>query len=228
MRAFNLSLDDMSPNEKAGKYFESIEWCNRLIDTHPEIKINLFVPTRYARLNERPSRFKDNLDWVSALKDLPSDNYRINLHGLYHRRCVADYKWHKRPDSNNNEWELITYSQASRLLDTIEADFDEFDIKYDKVFRAPGWHIGLESIKLLLDRGYTIAGDKRYYNKFKKKVKNNKWVSYTWDLIGEPNAGDVYAFGHTSSWNNNFFNEDKYNAVRDLLGNDDFEFKFIK
>jgi len=225
-RVFNLSLDDMSPHRDAGLDFESIKWCDRLIGRIPDIKINLFVPTRYSRLDTSPTGITDNREWAGRLADLPN-NYRVCLHGLYHRRARKDFNWHVGPDSNNNEWELITYNQASILLDEIESDFKKCSIGYDKVFRAPGWHIGLQSVKLLTDRGYKIAGNERYYDMFKNKVNGMRWNSYTWDLIGEPNSGDVYAFGHTSSWTDNYFNEEKYNSVIKLLESDNFRYEFI-
>ena len=53
MNIFNLSLDDMSSHPQAGLNFESIYWCEKLIVQFPDIKINLFVPAKYARLGQR-------------------------------------------------------------------------------------------------------------------------------------------------------------------------------
>src|SRR5690348_13909004 len=113
LKKFNLSLDDMSPHPRAGLDFESIKWCDKLIETYPAMKINLFVPAAYGRLGEPSYNISDdeNHEWAEKLKVLP-DNYRINLHGYKHRRSRKDWDFHRGIESNNNEWENLTYDQA--------------------------------------------------------------------------------------------------------------------
>lgn len=150
---------------------------------------------------------------------------------MFHRRSKKDYKWHRGIESNNNEWENLTYQQAEILLNRIENEFNKVGLNYSCVFRAPGWHIGKDAVRLLIDRGYIIAGNEKYYNALKSKIPNlhKKWKSYNWDLEKECSIdGDVIAFGHTSNWCSNFFNEEKYKLVVKLLESRKFSFKFIE
>lgn len=221
MAIFNLSLDDYSPHEKAGKYHESIYWCNKLIEKHPNIKIDLFVPAAYRRLGEKAHYLRNNLDWVEQVKQLPTKNYNICLHGFYHSRIDG-----KNPQSNNNELELLTYNETKTILDVIDEEFIAVGLKYKKIIRPPGFHIGEEAVKVFTDSGFIVAGDTKYYEK-RKHIKNIKWISYNWDLTLPPPINDIIAYGHTSNWTQNYFNEDKYNLVLKLLSQREFEFKFI-
>lgn len=225
MRRFILTLDDYSPKPKTDDLF----WCDRLIYDFPSIKIDLFVPAACARLGDDPYYLSGYPLWVNKTKKLPK-NYRISVHGLHHRRSKKDFKWHVLPESNNNEWEKLSYRQAEVLLNRTEEEFKKAGIKHSKVFRPSGWHIGLNSIKLLIDRGYKIAGSQQYYNKFRNKIPdlNKYWTSYNWDLIGKCGVKkDIYAFGHTSTWTTNCMNEERYNIIKDLLDKETFKFSFI-
>lgn len=228
MNKFNLSLDDMSPHPKAGLNFESVKWCDKIIEKYPDFKVNLFVPAAYGRLGEPHYNVSsdNHHEWVEKLNAL-SANYRINPHGYKHRRSRKDWDFHKGIESNNNEWENLTYAQAGMLLDNIEEDFEWVKIKYTKTFRPPGWHIGREAAKLLVDRGYKIAGNNVYYEKL-KDIPNIKWVSYNWDLLTAPPNENVIAYGHTSNWTTNYLNEERYNTIINFLNNKEFEFCFIE
>src|SRR5574337_1326894 len=220
---FLLSLDDYSPHPKTNNLY----WANKLIEKFPDIKIDLFVPAGYCRLNDKyPYYLYRHQEWVDIAKQLPN-NYRINLHGLLHRRSQMDFAFHTGIESNNNEWENLTYKQAEFLLNSIENIFNKVDLKHARVFRPPGFHIGAASVKLLTDKGYIIAGDERYYRKY-KNIPNVKWVSCNWDLISKMPKDNVYAYGHTSNWTNNYFDEKMYNKVADILSNNKYEFYFIE
>jgi hypothetical protein len=224
MRSFTLTLDDFSPRPGTN----DLAWCNKLIEKHPNIKIDLFVPAAYCRLGEKPHYLSDYPDWIEKTKNLPK-NYKINLHGMFHRRSRKDFIWHTGTVSNNNEWENLTYKQANVLLKMIVKEFDKIGIKYSRVFRAPGWHIGKDAIRLLTDKGYVIAGNEHYYQKYKSKVSNMRYISYNWDLTKTCSVeGDVVGFGHTSNWTDNYINEKRYKLIVDLLESDKFEFMFIE
>ena len=229
LKNLNLSLDDFSPHPKAGLNFESIKWCNDLIKKHPDIKINLFVPAAYCRLGEKPCYLRNYPDWVKKVNELP-DNYRIGLHGFYHRRHPSDLAIHKlRQPSNNDEWQYLNLYWAKHLFDSMIEEFKIAGLKYNKVFRPPGWKISESATRVLMNEGFIIAGNSEYYKIYKNKISGLKWVSYNWDLLSKCNIkGDVLAFGHTSSWTNNYFDEKRFNLVCDLLDKERFEFKFLE
>lgn len=221
---FNLSLDDFSPHEKAGLHFESIKWCDKLITKYPDIKINLFVPAAYCRLGENPCFLTKNMAWVEQVKRLP-DNYRINLHGYYHRRLSQ-----KHGNSNNDEWQFLNEQQARVLFSHMIDEFESCGLKYNKTFRPPGWKISTSSAKVLTEEGFVIAGDKGYFDAISGKVSGLKWVYYNWDLVsGPPKAEDIVAYGHTSSWTNNYMDETRYNMLSDYLDkHNNVSFSFIE
>jgi len=207
LNKFNLSLDDFSPHPRAGLDFESIKWCDRLIEIYPSIKINLFVPSAYCRLGEQPYYLSLNKEWVERVKALPV-NYRINFHGHNHRRVDG-----KNPNSNNDEFQYLNENGAELLLGKIEAEFKKANLSYHKTFRPPGWKISKAAIKVMTSKGYRIAG--------RQEVN--------WDLLTEPpKEGNVIAYGHTSNWTTNFLNEERYNTIMNFLKDKQFEFVFIE
>jgi len=229
MKKFNLSLDDMSPHKKAGLNFESIKWCDRLIEDYPDIKINLFVPAAYARLGDSPAFLSNFPDWVERVESFP-DNYSIGLHGMFHRRKTSDHGFHnKRAPSNNDEFQFLDEHQTQTILDEIIKEFNKAGLYFDKVFRPPGWKISISAAKILTKNGFVIAGDDKYYGLLKKHVPQMEWVSYNWDLTGscEP-KGDIAAYGHTSEWTNNYFNKERYELIARALDKERFDFRFIE
>ena len=229
MRKFNLSLDDLAPHPNTGANFESIYWCDKLIEDFPNIKINLFVPASYARLNEIYYNLSDYSDWVSKLNALPN-NYRVNLHGYRHRRWVKDFYMHKKyPPSNNDEWQFLNFQYAYNIGKLMIEEFNRAGVKYEPTFRPPGWKISKEAIKALEALGIKcFAGSAEYYEKHKSHL-NTRWVSFNWDLaFSDAPKGNIIAYGHTSNWTNNYMNEDRYNLIKNTLNSDNFDFRFIE
>lgn len=130
MSAFNLSLDDFSPYTNAGLDFGSIDVCDKLIAIYPDIKINLFVPSAYCRLNKDPAYLSKHLDWVNKVNSL-GDNYRVNLHGHYHRRVSSKYG-----NSNNDEWQYLKYSEAKLLANVMTGEFKKAGLSFTPTFRG--------------------------------------------------------------------------------------------
>lgn len=220
---FNLSLDDFSPHPRAGLDFKAIRQCNRLIVKYPDIRINLFVPAAYCRLGEKPCFLSDNLTWVDQVKHLPN-NYRINLHGLYHRRTGGT-----KPVSNNDEWQFLNYSEAVHKMSEMTNEFEIVGLDYHKTFRPPGWKISVGSARAFTEKGFLIAGNTEYFNTINTKVSGLNWVSYNWDMTAPCKVDrDVIAYGHTSDWTNNYMNDERYNLIDFLLSSSSFEFKFLE
>lgn len=220
---FNLSLDDFSPHPRAGLNFESIYWCNKLIDIYPEIKIDLFVPAAYSRLGEAPCFLSEHPEWIKRVISLP-DNYRICCHGYFHKRLSQ-----KRGNSNNDEWQFLNEEQATVVFNHMVGEFQMAGLDYHKTFRPPGWKISQSAVKVLTDNNFIIAGSREYYDKISTKVSGSKWVLFNWDLVSQPPKCDtVVAYGHTSSWTNNYMNEDRFNLICDYLSKqNDVRFEFI-
>lgn len=212
----------MSPHKNAGLNFESIKWCDKLIETYPAIKVNLFVPAAYCRLGEEPCYLTSNREWVGKLKAL-SSNYRINLHGYKHRRTDG-----KHPNSNNDEFQYLNLEQADKIIRAMVHEFEATGLNYTMTFRPPGWKISKDACKKLAELGFDcIAGAKEWESS--KGDTKIKWVNYNWDLLTEPpKDGNVVAYGHTSNWTTNFMNEERYNTIMKFLQDKQFEFAFIE
>jgi len=224
MRVFNLSLDDFSPHPKAGLDFESIGWCDKLIEKWPEIKINLFVPTAFARLGEEPCFLYNNPEWIKRVKKLPK-NYRLNLHGHFHRRTDG-----KHPNSNNDEMQFLTRREAEILFNASKGVFGKAKLLYFKTIRPPGWKISRSACEILAERGFLIAGNSTYYQKYEGQIHNLRWVSYNWDLNNPCNIKneDIIAYGHTSNWTSNYMCKKTFDYVVSLLESDSFVFRFLE
>ena len=230
MSRFNLNLDDFSPHPKAGGDFKVIDTCNKLIDAYPEIKINLFVPAAYCRLGEKPYKLSENPEWVDKVKALP-DNYMICYHGYHHRRFAGDFKFHTKPASNNDEWQYLSRGQAVELIGLMDEEFSG-RLSRARCFRPPGWKVSQDALQALVNSSFTIAGDKKCFDQYKDKVKGlrERWAaSYNWDLTSPCKVkGDVIAYGHTSDWTSNYFDNKKLEWTLKLLDSRDFDFKFIE
>jgi hypothetical protein len=235
LKKFNLSLDDFSPHPRAGLDLKVIEWCNKIIEEYPDFKVNLFVPAAYCRLGEEPRHLYKYQEWVDKVNKLPLNNYRVNMHGVFHRRHWADYGGHKgRPVSNNDEFQYLNREQANDFIAQMFVEFYDSGLYfhgYDwdgMTFRPPGWKVSEDVVKLMSEKKYIIAGSEEYYNKV-KHIKNLKWVSWNWDLTGPCTAeGDIVAFGHTSNWTNNYMDEKRYSLIMKTLEKEKFDFKFIE
>jgi hypothetical protein len=222
---FNISLDDACSHPKANPFPEVIGWCDKLIKRWPDIKIDFFTSAAYARLNEEPYFLSQHPEWVKQANALPQKNYRFNCHSYYHRRLSVKYG-----NSNNNEVEKTDEKETRLLIGHMLKEFDATGLKYSKVFRAPGFHIGVPAARVLTEMGFKIAGNQKYFDQLNGRVKNLRYGGiYNWDLNKECNitVGDVMACGHTSNWTTNYFCEPVYNMVVKLLESREFEFKFL-
>lgn len=223
MRKFSLTLDDFSCHPNSGLRFESIKWCDKLVEKYPQIKIDLFTTIALWRLDDKvPSYITNNPEWISFVKSLSPKNYRIDLHGYFHRRTDGGY-------SNNDEFECLGYYTAKSIIDSCIKVFEKVGIEYHKCFRPPGWKISADAAQVLSEMGFVIAGNDKYYQILRNQVKDLKWISYNWDMTGPCNvSGDIIVFGHTSNWTNNYMNEDRFNLVDAVLSKEEFDFVFIE
>jgi len=222
MNVFNISLDDACPKKECNPFPEVIFWCNKLIEKYPNIKIDFFTSAAYCRLGEDPYFLTNYLDWVKQANELPQKNYRFNAHSYFHRRISVKFG-----NSNNNEVEKTSEQETKILIQHMIGEFNRSNFKYEKVFRAPGFHIGIAAAKVLTDFGFIIAGNEKYYNLL-KDVPKLKYLVYNWDMNDDCNLNkDIFAVGHTSNWTSNYFNEKIYNRVLKVLESREFEFKFL-
>lgn len=225
MNKFCLTLDDYSPDPRTN----DLTWCDKLVERFPDIKVNLFVSAAYCRLGEEPKCLSDYMEWVDVVAKNLSNNYRINLHGNNHRRTPKDFGPHNgKPVSNNDEWQYLSYGEAKLLGRVMLNEFDKVGLEHNFTFRPPGWKISKDAVRALQDLGIKcFAGDSKYRKLVKSELKV-KWIDWNWDLITEPPAGDICAFGHNSNWCNNYIDKKRYNKIVKLLDSRDFDFVWVE
>lgn len=222
MVTFTLTLDDFSPHQHAGLDFKVIERCQELIKHFPELKVNLFVPAAYCRLGQNPCFLSNFPEWVAKVNALPN-NFRINIHGYYHRRYSQKYG-----NSNNDEWQYLTQSQAKIVGEHMLGEFKKSGLKYKSTFRPPAWKISKEAIQALQQLGIKcFAGNKEYYEEVKSVLKV-KWINYNWDMLAAVPNDDIIVFGHTSDWTKNYLDDDMCEKILNILNKKIYEFKFIE
>ena len=220
---FNLSLDDQSPHVKAGLNFEAVEWCLKLIERWPDLKVTLFIPAAFRRLGEEPHFLTQYPAWVARMNSLPTHNFEFGTHSYYHSRLSVRYG-----NSANNEVEHTTYAETKLLVEHMIGEFDTAGLRHVGLYRAPGWHLGQPAAQALTDLGFTICGNQHYYGVLNGKVAGMKYVTSNWDCLSDcALAGDVLACSHTSNWTTNYFDQAVYNKVVRLLESREFEFRFL-
>jgi Uncharacterized protein conserved in bacteria (DUF2334) len=217
---FNLSLDDVCAHPKCTPFPSIIDLCNKLIERWPGIKIDFFISSAYARLNEEPYFLAQYPEWVKQMNELPAANFRFNTHGFWHRRLSKQHG-----NSNNGEFEYLTKQQAHTVLVHMIGEFEAAGLKYEKVFRAPGFRLSRGSAEALTELGFSIAGKKDYS---KANIPGFRFTQANWNLREECTlAGDVLAAGHTSTWCDNYFGPEVCDRVVKLLETKSYKFKFL-
>jgi len=193
-------------------------------ELYPDIKINLFVPARYARLQENPHPLIQNPEWCERVNELPS-NFQVGMHGLYHRSSSDDFNFHTT-QSNNDEFRYLNTEQAEVVVNEMINEFEQSGLKYAKIFRPPRWSISYDVAQILTKRGFTIAGHDDYFQQC-KGIEGLKWVSVNWHLIDVPPPQNIIAAGHTSDWTYNYFNQERFELVKKVLEGQEWKFRFI-
>ena len=106
----NISIDDVSPHPMSS--VKVLDRCFELIEVFPDIKFTLFVPMAYWRQSGHtrtnvPLEVHQFPQFCEFIKNLPSNNFEIGYHGL----------WHGVPPHNNNdEFKEVDYERADAIL----------------------------------------------------------------------------------------------------------------
>lgn len=183
-----LEFDDFNP------HFETncIHELDRLIQSYPNIKINLFTSPAY-----KNKRLYEDHEWCSKVRNyIESDNIRLSIHGLYH---------------TTEEFKFKTKSDAIEGLLTAQSIFKLSDLDYLLVFRGPHWGINDNTYEALIELEYTHVYTHNDYKElsdlYSDKIKN---VYYNWNLKDDfiiNNDSIIIAHGHTHNVCGNGINE---------------------
>lgn len=227
----NISIDDVSPHQKAS--VKVLDRCFELIKIFPEIKFTLFIPIAYWRTIKPeittaiPLRIDQFPDFCNVLKNLPSNNFEIAYHGLYHGIP-------KRSD--NDEFQNLTYDEACQKFDSM---FEIVQLAgltevFKPIFRPPAWRMSSHAIKSAKDKGieilalspedYALSTYGGAQNTFGKVVYYNCSPPFK-DLVEREKNEIVY---HACEWDRNFLNvEQTKNLIEFFYRSKTIKFCFI-
>jgi hypothetical protein len=178
-----LEFDDFNPNPQV----DCLAVARELIEKYPDIILNFFTVPVYEGI-----WLHYDTKWIKEVKKfIDSGNINLGVHGTHH--SFLEYK---------NK----TYIDAKLSLMESLHNFDRANLKVLKVFRAPYWGICEDSVRALIDMGYTHLYSHKEYTALNGKYADKiKIVYYNWNLKDEwpklenPLDSDiVVAHGHTS------------------------------
>lgn len=147
----NISIDDVSPHPKSST--KVLTQCFKLIEEFPDIKFSLFIPAAYWRtqkigqVTEKPLYVYDYPEFYSELESLPTENFELCYHGVFHGISHKD---------NNNEFRDLNYLDAINKFKEMFDIFKRVKLQIKPIFRPPAWRMSAESIKASIDVGIEI------------------------------------------------------------------------
>ncbi len=173
-KEFCLGIDDF------GFLMPNFDIILRLKKTYPDLKLTLFTIALPEQLlikeNLRHFTEEKYKKWAKMINSY--DWIQIAPHGLYH-----------------TEKEMMGgYTESEEIVKAIENVFKRVGLKYVKIFKAPHWQYSWFALKLLRDRGYTVALNR---NEPIEVPKGLKTFYYNWSFEEPiPHTQKVIGHGH--------------------------------
>jgi len=164
-------------------HWKSPENClfsiERLVSDIPNIKLSFFCTPLHSNL---PLSW--NPEWCDKIRSLiHSNNISLYVHGLTHCSC---------------EFLNLSAEGAKERLSISHRAFNEANLPFHKVFRAPYWNINAETYDALEELQYSHIYSHEDYKNLSYD-RNIKTVFYNWNLKDESCEENdlVIAHGHT-------------------------------
>ena len=231
----NISIDDVSPHPKSSLYV--LNNCIDLINTYPDIKFTLFVPTAYwrtmpSRVDTRtsgPLELTNHKTFCENLLRLPSSNFEICYHGHFHGIPGK---------SNNDEFQHFTEKESTerfQLMLRTAAEAGLGDL-FKSVFRPPAWRMSPGSIRAAKSVGInTLALSPKEYARlvYAGEEENFKNVVFydcnpPFDVLGLFEKTEIVY--HACEWDKNYLSSEKAKELKAFIGANekDIDFCFIE
>ena len=216
----NVSIDDVSPHPRSST--KVIDQCYKLIDSFPDIKFTLFVPTAYWRTMRAEIATKEPLviskypEFCEELKKLPEQNFEIGYHGLFHGIPGR---------SDNDEFRDLTYEQAKLVFENMFNIVSEAGLAkiFKPILRPPAWRMSPDAFKASKDVNIEILAladidyAKEVYQKEDEKYEHVTYSNVFPPLRGlslTPKTGIVY---HACEWDQNYLDGKKTHELIDFF-----------
>ena len=222
MNKVNISIDDVSPHPKSS--INVVNQCYKILEKFPDAKFTLFVPLAYWRTMPAPPEsfskepFQIDLydDFCQYIKDLPTSNFEIGYHGLFHGIPGK---------SNNDEFRDLTREEAQEkfLLMKDIAERAGLENTFKSIFRPPAWRMSPGAFEASKDLNIEIlALSNKDYVLESYKGKNKEFDNVVYynvnprldDLALYPNTEIVY---HACEWDRNYLDSKKTESLINFL-----------
>jgi predicted deacetylase len=227
----NVSIDDVSPHPYSS--VKVLDRCYELIETFPDIKFSLFVPIAYWRTikpgiaTPKPLYINEYPDFCETLRNLPSRNFEVCYHGLYHGIPGK---------SDNDEFQHLTLEEATKKFQEMfevvrAAGLSEI---FKSIFRPPAWRMSSGSIHAAQQVGVKLLAlsPKEYAKETYRGAENTfpRVVYYNCNppfdpLCVYPSVEIVY---HACEWDKNYLSKELANQLKTWIvsadHNPDFAF----
>lgn len=217
----NISIDDISPHPQSSH--RCLDWCFKLVDMYPEIKISLFVPTAYWRTmpikdwdtsTPEPMNLSKDPVLCDILKALPKENFEVCYHGMYHG---IPY------ESNNFEFKKLTVQETKIRLDNMmkEAVYVGLDNTFKKILRPPSWYMSGDAIVAAQEMGFeylSLAPEKKirkFYETVDQNYNNITYYNICPPYVEYPDTiyyKNTIVF-HACEWSANYLNKENFNRL---------------
>ena len=226
----NISIDDVSPHPLSS--VKVLDRCHELIDEFPQIKFTLFIPIAYWRTVKPQISTSQPLpihlfdDFCESLKRLPSENFEIGYHGLFHGIPGK---------TDNDEFMELSFSEA---LDKFNIMFDVVEragLKdiFKPIFRPPAWRMSPGTFDACDEVGIKTLGlydgQEEYLEVYAGKDKEFGKVIYANVM---PPIHPLRIFDktevvyHACEWDKNYLSEEKTNQLKHFLNANIDKIKF--
>jgi predicted deacetylase len=228
----NISIDDVSPHPRSS--INVLKQCYFLIDQYPDIKFSLFVPIAYWRTvrpeiaTNQPLIINRFPDFCDALRNLPSRNFEVCYHGLYHGI----------PGKNDNdEFETLTKEEALQKFEIMHqiVKNSNLDHVFKPIFRPPAWRMSPGSIEAAKEAGFEILAlspKERMMSIYAGKQEIFDNVIYyncnpPFDPLETLDKNEIVY--HACEWDKNYLSTDMTRELSEWLGTQsDLDFCFMK
>lgn len=196
-----FEFDDLHPNPEV----DCLGLAEKLCSKYPKLILNFFVPAAYMG-----QELYLNEPWCKRLRALVnSGKVCLGVHSLYHTQ---------------EEFKYYDYKTAVAKIKLAESIFNASGLSFAKVFRGSHWGICEDTIKALIDLGYTHLYSHKNYNHltdfYKDKIKivhYNFNLADIWPNMENPIKNNIVIMhGHTHNVCSNGIFE-TYNKMLDIL-----------
>jgi hypothetical protein len=221
----NISVDDISPHPQSSH--RCLQWCHKLVDMYPDIKISLFVPTAYWRTipikdwdtsTPQPLSLIDSPELCDVLRRLNPKNFEVCYHGMYHGIPG---------ESNNYEFKNLTVEETKIRLDDMMRPVKQVGLQdvFKKILRPPSWFMSGDAIIAAQEMGFeyiSLAPEKKIRKFYETKDKDYDNITY-YNICPPyvPYPKDIYYKNtivfHACEWSENYLNKANFTALTKFL-----------